>query len=189
MVSFIALVTRATTNDWAATPAKDENTPESWRTSFEGDVLGLVTLIEAAVPHLEKHSGSSIVIISSLAGWEAKHPGLTGPYPSFKRAQATIGKGYSRTLVSKGIRVNTIIPGPIATPNSIRPDGTEELSTFNNMRFKNPEFWQKLQTIVPMGRAGEAEEVANAVLFLASPLASFTTGSSLVVDGGVSDSY
>lgn len=153
-------------------------------------MLGLVTLIEAAVPHLEKHPGtSSIVIISSLAGWEAKYRELTGPYPVFKRAQAHIGKGYSKTLASKGIRVNTIIPGPIATPNSILPDGTEELSTYNKVKSENPQFMEQIQAMVPMGRAGKAEEVANAVLFLASPLASFTTGSSLVSDGGLSDAY
>lgn len=149
-----------------------------------------MTLIEATIPHLEKHPNTSaIVIISSLAGWEAKHHSLTGPYPAFKRAQATVGKGYAKTLAAKGIRVNTVIPGPIATPNTILPDGTEELSTFHSIMTSNPDFKETLRKMVPMARNGEAEEVANAVMFLASPLAGFTTGSSLVVDGGVSDAY
>lgn len=153
-------------------------------------MLGFVTLIEAAVPYLEKHPGtSSIVIISSLAGWEAKHHSLTGPYPAFKRTQGHIGKGYSRSLAGKGIRVNTIIPGMIATPNTIFPDGTEELSTINVMKNNNPEFFEQILMNVPMKRAGKAEEVANAALFLASPLAAYTTGSSLALDGGISDAY
>lgn len=177
------------TNCGSAATALFVNNPEDWRRSFEAEVLGLVTLIEAAIPHLEKNEGSSIVIVSSLAGWETKHPILTGPYPTIKRAQGHIGKGYSKDLAKKGIRVNTIIPGPIATPNTVRPDGTVELSTYYKMEKDNPEFFASVEKLAPLGRPGQAEEVANAVLFLASPLAGFTTGSSLVLDGGISEAY
>lgn len=152
--------------------------------------MGLITLIEAALPHLEERVKSgghpSIVVISSLAGFEARHPGVTGPYSTLKRAQATLAKDYSRKLAPLGIRINAVVPGSIETSGTIRPDGTVEPSTFQHVMKERPEFLKAILAAVPLGRTGVETEVSNAVLFLSSQLASYICGTNLVIDGGMS---
>ncbi|KAL6801477.1 putative Tropinone reductase [Trichoderma sp. SZMC 28012] len=161
-------------------------TLESWQRSFDMDMLGLISLVEAAVPHLQKNTAiSSIVVISSLAGFEARHHSVTGPYATLKRAQATLAKEYARKLGPIGVRVNTIVPGTIETPGQLLPDGTREPSRFEMARRNNPEYINGLLDSIPLGRAGAVEDVANAVVFLTSPLAAYISGAALFVDGAL----
>lgn len=163
---------------------------ENWQAAFQIDIIGLLTLIEAAIPHLAARPGTgSIVIVSSLAGYEAKHPTGTGPYSILKRAQSMLAKDYSRKYGSEGIRVNAILPACIETPSVTLPDGTYQPSTFEVKRKEYPEAIEALIKSVPLGRTGTPEETANVVVFLASPLASFVSGASLAVDGGMSNLY
>ncbi|KAI9147182.1 Isoepoxydon dehydrogenase patN [Paramyrothecium foliicola] len=160
---------------------------ESWRHKFEGDILGLITLIESATPHLAAQAGdASIVVISSLAGYETRHPDVAGPYSTLKRAQATLAKDYSRKLLPIGIRINTVAPGFVLAPDITHPDGTVELSTLNRAKDMYPEFIAQIEEVVPLKRAGTVEEISNTVLFLASRLSGYTAGATLIIDGGVS---
>ncbi|KAJ4213200.1 hypothetical protein NW759_011044 [Fusarium solani] len=170
-----------------ACPKYTDPAIEEWQKSFQADVIGLISLIHAATPHLEKRDGAgSIIVISSLAGFEAKFPAHTGPYTTLKRAQATLAKDFSRVLGPKGIRINSIVPGTIDPPATIRPDGTEEPSTFQQIMTANPAFLESLLPSITLGKIGQGQDVANAAVFLGSRLSSYITGTDLIIDGGMS---
>lgn len=173
-----------------ASPLYVEPTLEAWQKSFQADILGLWTLIDVATPHLEARGGTgSIVVISSAAGFEARYPIVGSPYSTFKGAQATLAKDLARQLAPKGIRINTVVPGVIDTPSITLPDGTEELSTIGISKRDNPGFIRAIVSQVPLGKAGEPQDVANAVMYLGSRLAKYVTGASLFVDGAISVSF
>jgi 3-oxoacyl-[acyl-carrier protein] reductase len=117
---------------YTASPIIVEATNENWEKSFRADISGLVTLIEASIPFLEEQSkaleNASIVVISSMAGFEARYPIAGSPYTTLKRAQAVLAKDYARTLGPRGIRINSIAPGSIENPNITLPDGTVQWS-------------------------------------------------------------
>ncbi|KAF9771838.1 hypothetical protein IL306_010504 [Fusarium sp. DS 682] len=160
---------------------------EDWEKSFQVDVLGLIALINASEPHLEKRNGEgSIIVISSLAGFEARHPAVRGPYTTLKRAQAVLAKDFGRYLGPKGIRINSIVPGTIDSPPTTKPDGTVELSTFQQVMQAQPEFLNGLLAFIPLGKVGQAQDVANAVVFLGSSLGKYVNGVNLFIDGGMS---
>ncbi|CAH0024785.1 unnamed protein product [Clonostachys rhizophaga] len=160
---------------------------DDWRQSLEGNVIGLITLIDTAAPHLIAREGKgSVVVLSSVAGFELRSSNPTGPQSAVKRSQAVIAKGYSKMLGQKGVRVNTVTPGIVETPSLVRADGTEELSPFQMGKKLKPEFMQSIIDQVPMGRPGQPQEVANAVLFLASALSGYINGVNLLLDGGFS---
>ncbi|KAH8811534.1 hypothetical protein F5884DRAFT_843167 [Xylogone sp. PMI_703] len=173
-----------------ATPNLSENTQDAWEQSFRADVLGLRALIEATMPYLEIQAAStgnaSIVVMSSMAGFERRLPNMGSPYSAFKRAQAVLAKDYARIVGPKNIRINVIVPGAVETPGRILPDGTTEPSTFQVVRQQDPEFFKRLLETNALGRVGKPEDVANAAIFLSSPLSSYTTGAYLVLDGGMS---
>ena len=145
---------------------------EGWEAAFNVDLLGTTRGIEAATPFLEKSAAGSIVIISSTAGVET----FMGPQPynAIKGALGIHGKQLSQALAPAGIRVNCVSPGPIFI------EGGAWDFIKNNMS----ELYDATLADIPSGRFGSAEEVANAVAFLASPAASLITGVNLVADGG-----
>lgn len=145
---------------------------EGWQANVEIDLLGTTRGIEAAMPQLEKSDAASIVIISSTAGVET----FMGPqtYNAIKGALVIHGKQLSQALAPQGIRVNCVSPGPIFI------EGGAWDFIKNNMA----EIYEGTLADIPRGSFGSAEEVANAVAFLASPAASLITGVNLVADGG-----
>ena len=155
--------------------------------SFEGDILGLITLIDASTPFLQEADGQgAIVVVGSLAGFEARHYAVAGPYTTLKRAQSTLAKDYSRKLSPLGVRINCVVPGMIETPGAILPDGTQEQSRFAKRMTEDPDFMESILKTIPLDRPGSVQELANAAIFLSSPLSSYTTGTILIVDGGAS---
>jgi len=151
------------------------NTEESWRAEFEVDMMHTVRSVEAAMPHLEKSSAGSIVIISSVSGVEVDFAG--GPYGAFKAALIHYAKTLACQLAAKNIRCNSVSPG-----NTYFEGGVWE-NIENNM----PDLFNTALSLNKTGRMATAEEVAAAAVFLASPVSSFTTGTNITVDGALTN--
>lgn len=147
---------------------------EDWRNLFEVDILGAVRGCETAQPHLKKSDAGAIVLISSVSALEASAIPELRAYGSFKAALISYGAQLSQALAPEGIRVNTVSPGPIEFEGGF----------WDYARTNMTELYQSVLDDMPIGRMGSPEEVANAVVFLSSPVASLITGSNLVVDGG-----
>ena len=150
-----------------------ELSDEKWDETFDVDLKGMLRVIRAALPAMKARKAGAIVCISSIMGvaygWdEHVH------YSSAKAGVVGLIRGLAVELARSGIRVNGIAPGYIRTAqllsekHSLGPAGAEKAGEF-----------------IPMGRIGEPEEVADVVLFLASPAARYMTGQTVVVDGGL----
>ncbi len=150
--------------------ALPEITVEQFTTTFAANVGGTLFTVQKVLPLLNR--GASIVLTGSTAAYNGT-PGFS-VYAATKAAVRSLGRTWAAELVGRGIRVNTIVPGPVETPGltGLAPAGQEQ-ALLDDEAAK-----------VPMGRVGRPEEVANAVLFLASDQSSFVTGIELFVDGG-----
>src|SRR5258705_5474535 len=143
----------------------------SYAATFDTNVLGVILSMKHEVRVMQAQGSGSIINISSTYG----HEGAAGAsvYVGSKHAVEGITKSVALETVKSGIRVNSVAPGPIDTGMLTRFTGT-------------PENKAALATTVPMDRLGLSEEVANAIVFVASDEASFITGHVLNVDGGKS---
>ncbi len=148
--------------------------PDQWLSSFQADLLAFVRLCEAAVPHLEQSDAASIVAVGTTSAFDTLPPTAPNSYAALKAAVLQHASGLGHSLAPKGIRVNTVSPGPIDFP-----DGA-----WDKLHNARPEFYEGIRARIPVGRLGRPEEVARAVAFLASPASSFCTATNLVVDGG-----
>ena len=140
-----------------------ESLDRQWRTNVRAPLL----ITQAALPHLD--AGASVVFLSSIAG----HVGFqdSAAYCATKGALELVTRALALELAPRGIRVNSIAPGNIKTPMN------EELRT-------TTDYEAVCNAVTPAGRFGEADEIAAAILFLASDAASYVHGTSLLVDGG-----
>lgn len=147
---------------------------EAWEQSINVDIMGVVNLVAACTPHLEKSSRASIIVQSSFMGREfyRSPPAAYGPC---KAAQLQHVQELSHYLGPKGIRVNAISPGPI-----MAKDGPWE-----KMKQEVPDWVEEQRLKIPLRRFGVPQEIANVALFLASPLSSFVSGTNILVDGGI----
>jgi 3-oxoacyl-[acyl-carrier protein] reductase len=145
----------------------------AWRKSFDVDVMGTVVGIEAALPLLEKSGAGAVVVIGSVAAAEVTGP--TRPYNAVKAALVPYVKSLAQNLARKNIRVNTVSPGTIYFKGGIWHQREQQM----------PDFFKGVLARNPTGRMGTPEEVADAVVFLASARASYITGANLVVDGAI----
>jgi 3-oxoacyl-[acyl-carrier protein] reductase len=145
----------------------------SWQAEFSTDMMGTVRAVKAAMPFLERSKAASIVVISSVSGREVDF--AAGPYGVFKAALIHYAKGLSYQLAAKNIRVNALSPG-----NTYFPGGVWE-----KIEHGNAALFKDALALNPTGRMGKPEEMARGVVFLASPAASFITGTNLVVDGAL----
>jgi 3-oxoacyl-[acyl-carrier protein] reductase len=146
----------------------------SWRKSFELDVMSTVIGVETALPLLEKSGAGAAVIIGSVAAVEVVGP--TRPYNAVKAALVPYMKSTARNWAGKHVRVNMVSPGTIYFKGGV----------WHVREQKQPEFFKAALSRNPMGRMGKPEEVADAVVFLASPRASFITGANVIIDGAAS---
>jgi 3-oxoacyl-[acyl-carrier protein] reductase len=146
---------------------------EAWELAFQVDLLGMVRLIRSSLPHLRRSEFPSIVNISSVSAREVDSSGA--PYGAMKAALVTYTHRLAVQLASSGIRANSVSPG-----NTFSED-----NFWGRMRRNDASSYENALARNPMGRMCTPQEVANAVVFLASPASSFTTGANLVVDGGM----
>jgi 3-oxoacyl-[acyl-carrier protein] reductase len=143
-----------------------------WNITMNLDIFGAVDAVEVLQPHLEKSDAASIILMSSTAAVETFM--VPSAFNALKAALITYGKQLSQSLGPKGIRVNTVSPGPIFFPGG----------NWEKIRAAKPELFKAQFEKMALGRFGTAEEVARSVVFLASPASSYTTGANLVIDGG-----
>jgi NAD(P)-dependent dehydrogenase (short-subunit alcohol dehydrogenase family) len=148
-----------------------DQTAESFAATFETNVLGVVLSMKHEVRVMQAQGSGNIINISSTYGHEGA--AYASIYVGAKHAVEGITKSVALEVVKSGIRVNSVAPGPIDTGMLTRFTGTAENKA-------------ALVRTVPMARLGLPEEIANAIVFIASDEASFITGHILNVDGGKS---
>lgn len=147
------------------------NNPETWQKSWEIDMRGTVTGIDAALAHIEMSQAGAIVIVNTTGSVQVFGPPT--PYPAVKAAMLAHMKYLSAFLAPKNIRINAVSPGSIYFEGGV----------WDRRRQHEPERYERMLKLNPMGRFGKPEEVASAVVFLASPRSAYTSGTNLVVDG------
>ena len=143
-----------------------------WAKSIGVDLMASVRASHAALPLIERAGGGSIVHIGSIAGLRAS--ARTLPYGAVKAALAQYTMSQGLALATKKIRVNSVAPGSIEFPGGV----------WDQRKRDNRTLYDNTLRSIPWGRMGLPEEIASVVLFLASDLASWITGQTLVVDGG-----
>ena len=145
---------------------------QDWQRGLDLDIMGGVHGVDTLTPALEKSGSGSIIFMSSTAAVETFV--MPQAFNALKSALITYGSQLSQSLAAKGIRVNTVSPGPIEYPTG----------NWEAIKAGMRGFYDATVAQMPTGRLGSPEEVANAVVFLASPAASYITGANLIVDGG-----
>ena len=145
---------------------------EGWAASLAVDVMAPVRATWKVVPWLEAQGGGAVIHISSISGLEASLPGVAA-YAAAKASLISHSKSMAMELAPKNIRVNCVAPGSINFPGGF----------WENIKRDMPAIFDSVLASIPSGRMGRPEEVANAVVFLASDKASWVSGAMLPVDG------
>lgn len=168
-------------------PEWTDVTPDEWLKSFNLNVVATVRLAQRLAPPMTERGWGRIINISSIGG--SSFSGRLHDYGSAKAALDHLTGNLSKALAPSGVTVNAVIPGTVMTPQAERwiatlrkqhgwPDDMAE-----NERVYTTQFAPQ-----PVPRLGRAEEIAAAVVFLASPRSDYTTGTTLRIDGGAAKS-
>jgi len=151
-------------------------TKEAWEKGLAIDILGAQALIDASLPHLAKAAEGSgdagIVVVSSTSAAESTY---ANAYGAIKAALIHLVKGVARGNAGKQVRCNAVSPGTVYFKGGV----------WNTIETNMPDTFKQAMDRNPLGRMATPQEIASAVVFLASPRSTFTTGSNLVVDGGI----
>lgn len=145
---------------------------ESWRKEFEVDLMHTVRLVNAALPHLERSDDGCVIAVSSVSGREVDF--FAGSYGGMKAALVHYMASLAYQKAGK-VRANAVSPGNVYFEGGV----------WQNIERNDPEFFAKALALNPTGRMCSDDEVAYAVTMLASPRASFISGTNLVVDGAL----
>ena len=159
----------------AADGSVDTTDESIWDTTLAVNVKGVVHGCKYGIPAMIASGGGSIINVASFVAWMGAATSQTA-YTASKGAVLAMTREIAVEYARKGVRCNALCPGPIDTPL------LAEL-------LADPERRQRRFVHIPMGRLGQAEELAKAALFLASDDSSYMTGASLIVDGGITAAY
>jgi len=147
--------------------------PDSWKNNFNIDVLGMVGMSEGALPFLEASDKAVLIQIASITGFEHHDVPISPSYGAMKAASIRHMAQLAQQWGEKGIRANSVAPGPIM----IEGGAWDQIKEHATALYERDRDWH------PSKRMGTAEEVARVVAFLASPAASWVSGATIRVDG------
>jgi NAD(P)-dependent dehydrogenase (short-subunit alcohol dehydrogenase family) len=153
----------------------DPNSKSWWPETFEADLMQHVRFKHLVMPHLEQGKKSSMVFVASIASVLTTLPPYEEAYGAMKASLVNLVGQWAVSYARRGVRVNAVSPGPIDF----------EGGWWDMIRRTDPASHQRAASMAALGRLGHPQEVADAVVFLASPAASFITGANLRVDGGL----
>jgi NAD(P)-dependent dehydrogenase (short-subunit alcohol dehydrogenase family) len=148
-------------------------TEEHFDDAFNRNVKGMVFTVQSALPLLSR--GASVILTGSTAGTVGT--AAFSIYSASKAAVRNLARSWILDLKDRAIRINVVSPGPVRTPGLVELAGDDPTAQQGLLDY--------LAAQVPLGRVGEPDEIAKAVLFLASDDASFINGTELFVDGGL----
>jgi 3-oxoacyl-[acyl-carrier protein] reductase len=150
-----------------------DSTDDDWRVALERNLIQTVRMMRLALPHMRGRTGAAVINIASISGWSPQLA-MSGQYGAAKAALIFDTERWALEFVPHGIRVNTVSPGSIlATGNG-----------WDRYRLANPEYFADyVHHGFPMGRLGTVEEVADVIVFLASPRGHWINGRNIAVDG------
>jgi len=151
---------------------------KSWQQNLDVDVFGLVGMVEVGMPFLEKsaeeNGDAAIIAIGSTASAASDQPSA---YGAIKAAMVHYIKGLAKQNAPKKIRANLVSPGMVYFKGGV----------WDNVEQRAPDYFKMSLARNPMGRMATPQDIANAVVFLASPCSSFTTGINLNVEGALTE--
>ncbi|KUO22229.1 SDR family NAD(P)-dependent oxidoreductase [Streptomyces dysideae] len=149
-----------------------ELSEEDWRTQLDTNVTGVFLALQAEIRRMRTQpAGGAIVNVASTFGVHTRHPGAAA-YAASKAAVSVLTRGAALDHIRDGVRINAVSPGAVDTPMSLHPGETEADRA------------ERARATLPLGRISATEEVAAAVLYLASDAAASVVGTDLVVDSG-----
>jgi 3-oxoacyl-[acyl-carrier protein] reductase len=146
---------------------------EDWQTALDANLLQVVRMMRLALPHMRGRAGASVVNVASMSGWSTQRAG-SGQYGAAKAAVIYDTERWALEFVPHGVRVNTVSPGSTLA----------EGNAWDRYRLANQaNFDDYVRNGFPMGRLGTPEELANVIVFIASPRAHWINGRHIPVDG------
>jgi NAD(P)-dependent dehydrogenase (short-subunit alcohol dehydrogenase family) len=153
-----------------------ETDDAKWASDFELKVFGAIRCTRLAVPHMIKRGGGRVINITNVA---AKQPGgASGPTSISRAAGLALTKMLSKEFAAQNVLVNTVTIGKIKSGQHER--------TRKKLGLEPDVYFKKVAEDIPMKRMGETDEAADAIVFLASNMATYVTGTSINLDGGIS---
>ncbi|HEV2334355.1 MAG TPA: SDR family oxidoreductase [Stellaceae bacterium] len=150
-----------------------DSTDEDWQGALERNLIQTVRMMRLTLPHMKGRPGAAIVNIASISGWSPQLA-MSGQYGAAKAALIFETERWALEFVPYGIRVNTVSPGSILVGGN----------GWDRYRLSNPDYYADyVRHGFPMGRLGTAEEVADVIVFAASPRGHWINGRNIPVDG------